>query len=134
MVLFVLIALVFSLTESQLIDNESNDEKPQKVLRDSLEISTLMQSNVSLPSSLMKERSAKSLKGRNNRLSTKREYFCIMSKSYSGVNLVASVTEDGEVLIKARHGKVQDQQLWFWDGIHQRILRNKKYPSKVINK
>ena len=131
MVLSFLIVLVFSFTESQLIDNDFNDEKPQKVVKDSLEIRTLM--NVSLPSSLMKERSAKSLKGRNNRLSTKREYFCIMSKSHSEVALVASVTKVGEVLIKVTNGVVRSQELWFWDGVDQNILRNKKYPKKVIN-
>ena len=55
-----------------------------------------------------------------------------MSKSHSEVALVASVTKVGEVLIKVTNGVVRSQELWFWDGVDQNILRNKKYPKKVI--
>lgn len=109
--LFVLIVLAFSFTQSHSTDNE-------KVLKDSIEF---------------KSRNAKLSKGKYAKVSKYREYFCIMSKSHSEVALVASVTKVGEVLIKVTNGVVRSQELWFWDGVDQNIIRNKRYPQKVIN-
>ena len=135
MLLFELIVLAFPLTQSQSIDFD--EEQPQNVfnIRDSLVINTLMTSNLTLPSATLKGRNAKLLERKNSKPSANREYFFIISKIHSELGLVASITEVGEVLMKVRHdGNVQDQQLWFWDGVDQDILRNKKYPKKVINK
>ena len=132
MVLFVLIVLTFPFTQSQSIDFYK--EKPQNVLniRDSLVINTFMTSNLTLLTTLLNGKNAELLEQKDVSPSTKREYFYIISKLPRGWRrgLAASTTEVGEVVV--RDGSNQDQYLWFWDGVDQNILRNKKCPEKVI--
>ena len=101
-------------------------------IRDSLVINTFMTSNITLLSTLLNGKNAELLEQKDVSPSIKREYFYIISKLPRGWRrgLAASTTEVGEVVV--RDGSNQDQYLWFWDGVDQNILRNKKYPEKVI--
>ena len=133
MVLFVLIVLTFPFTQSQSIDFYK--EKPQNVfnIRDSLVINTFMTSNLTLLSTLLLNgKNAELLEQKNVSPSTKREYFYIISKLPSGwrKSLAASTTKVGEVVVW--DGTNKDHYMWFWDGVDQNILRNKKYPERVI--
>lgn len=132
MVLFVLIVLTFPFTQSQSIDFYR--EKPHNVfnIRDSLVINTFMTSNLTLLSTLLNGKNAELLEQKDVSPSIKREYFYIISKlpSVWRKGLAASITEVGEVVVW--DGGNLDQYLWFWDGVDQNILRNKKYPEKVI--
>ena len=135
MVLFVLIVLTFPFTQSQSIDFYK--EKPQNVLniRDSLVINTFMTSNITLLSTLLNGKNAELLEQKDVSVvspSIKREYFYIISKLPSGwrKSLAASTTKVGEVVVW--DGTNKDHYMWFWDGVDQNILRNKKYPERVI--
>ena len=43
----------------------------------------------------------------------------------------ASLSKIGEITMSDFNGG--ENQLWYWDGRHQDILRNKKFPGKVLN-
>ena len=132
MVLFILLGLTFPFTQSQSIDFYR--EKPQNVfnIRDSLVINTFMTSNLTLLSTLLNGKNDELLEQRDVSPSKKREYFYIISKlpSFLRKSLAASTTEVGEVVVL--DGTNKDQYMWFWDGVDQNILRNKKYPERVI--
>ena len=132
MVLFILLGLTFLFTQSQSIDFYK--EKPINVfnIRDSLVINTFMTSNITLISTLLNGKNAELLEQKNVSPSIKREYFYIISKlpSVWRKSLAASTTEVGEVVVL--DGTNNDQYMWFWDGVDQNILRNKKYPERVI--
>ena len=49
----------------------------------------------------------------------------------SGKVMNASLSKIGEITMSDFNGG--ENQLWYWDGRHQDILRNKKFPDKVLN-
>jgi len=59
-----------------------------------------------------------------------REYFKIMGEA-SGKVLDASMSNIGEVVLWESNG--QDNQLWYWDGPNRDVLRNKKFPTRVLD-
>ena len=59
-----------------------------------------------------------------------RRYFLIFGDQ-SGRVLDASLSNVGEVVLWDRNGG--DNQLWFWDGQDRDVLRNKKFPRRVLD-
>ena len=58
------------------------------------------------------------------------KYFLIFG-DHSGRVLDASLSDVGEVILWEKHG--DDNQLWFWDDQDRDVLRNKKFPNKVLD-
>ena len=58
------------------------------------------------------------------------KYFLIFG-DHSGKVLNASLSDIGEVVIWEENGG--DNQLWFWDDQDGDVLRNKRFPNKVLD-
>ena len=56
-------------------------------------------------------------------------YFTIHGDQ-SGRVLDASMTNLGEVVLWDKNG--QDNQLWYFDGPNQDVIRNKEFPDRVL--
>merc|ERR1712198_527452 len=63
-------------------------------------------------------------------LKAEKTFFYILG-SDSGRVLDASLSCPGEVCLWVKNG--QDNQLWYWDGPNGDVLRNKKFPNKVLD-
>ena len=59
-----------------------------------------------------------------------KNYFLIFGDQ-SGRVLDASLSNIGEVVLWDKHGG--DNQLWFWYGQDRDVLKNKKFPNKVLD-
>jgi len=58
------------------------------------------------------------------------QYFKICGDA-SGKVLDASMSNVGEVVLWDSNG--QDNQMWYWDGPNRDVLRNKKFPNRVLD-